>query len=70
MQGEKRRLNLIEMKCFKRMCGVTVMDRIWNEVIMGKIGVMRGLAGREENCVMRWFGHIECMDGEDSKKDI
>ena len=38
------------------------MNRIRREV-----GVMRDLTGRVENCVLRWFGHVEHMDGE---KDI
>ena len=25
---------------------------------------MRDQAGRVENCVLRWFGHVEHMDGE------
>ena len=40
------------------------MDRSRNEVIRGDIGVTRDLAGRVENCVFRWFGHVEFMDGE------
>ena len=35
------------------------MDRI-----RGEVGVMRDLAGRVKNCVLRWFGHVERMDGE------
>ena len=42
------------------MCGVAVMDRIRNEVIRSEVGVMRDLAGKEENCVLRWFDHMEC----------
>ena len=38
---------------------------IWEEV-----GVMRDLAGRAENCVLRWFGHVERMDGERMAKRI
>ena len=26
--------------------------------------MMRDLAGRAENCVLMWFGHVERMDGE------
>ena len=34
------------------------------------MGVMRDLAGRVENCLPRWFGHIECMVGERMAKRI
>ena len=50
---EKRRLNVMEMKCLKRMSGVTVMDWIRNDVIREEVGVMRNLAGRVKNCVLR-----------------
>ena len=63
---EKRRLNVVEMK----MCGVTVMDRVRNYVIRREVGVMRDLASRVENYVLRWFGHIERMDGERKAKRI
>ena len=69
-EREKRRLNVFEMKCLRKMCGVTVMDRIRNEVIREEVGVMRDLAGRAESCVLRWFGHVECMDGERMAKRI
>ena len=38
---EKRRLNVMEMKCLRRMRGVTVMNRIRNYVIRREVGVMR-----------------------------
>ena len=62
-EREKRRLNVFEMKCLRKMCGVTVMDRIRNEVIREEVGVIRDLVGRVENCVLRWFGNVERMDG-------
>ena len=46
------------------------MDRIRNDVIRGDVGVMRDLAGRVESCVLRWFSHVECMDGERMAKRI
>ena len=67
---EKRRLNDIDMKCSRRMCGVTVMDRIRNDVIREEVGVIRDLAGRVENCVLRGFGHVERMEGERMSKRI
>ena len=47
------------------MCSVTIMDKIRRE-----LGVMRDLAGRMENCVQRWFGHVEHMGGESIAKDV
>ena len=52
------------MKCLGKRCGVTVMDRIRNDVIREEVVAMRDLAGRVENCVLRSFGHVERMDSE------
>ena len=63
-EGEKKRLNMLEMKCLRKICGVTVIDRIRNVGIREEVGVMRDLAGRAENCVLKWFGHVERVKGE------
>ena len=41
---------MFEMKCLRKRCGVTIMDRIRNEVIRDEVGVIRNLAGRAELC--------------------
>ena len=46
------------------------MDRIRNEVIREELSVMKDLAGRAGNCMLRWFGHVERMDGEKMAKRI
>ena len=46
------------------------MDRMRNEVVREEVGVMRDLAGRADNCVLRWFGHVERMNGERMAKRI
>ena len=61
---EKRRLNVMEMKCLRSICGVTIRDRIRNEEIRRRVGVQNDLAGRVERSVLRWYGHIERMNGE------
>ena len=37
---------MMDMKCLRKMCGVTIMDRIRNDVIREEVGVMRDVAGR------------------------
>ena len=64
---EKRRLNVMEMKCLMRKYGVKIRDRIRNEEIRRRVGVLSDQSGRMEKCVLRWFSHVERMDGE---KDI
>ena len=39
-EGEKKRLNVFEMKCLRKICGVTIMDRIRNDVIREEVGVI------------------------------
>ena len=52
------------------MCGVTIRDRIRNEEIRRRVGVLNDLSGRVEKCVLRWFSHVERMDGERMAKTI
>ena len=62
---EKKRLNVLEMRCLRSMCGVTRRDRIRNEEIRRRTGVLRELAGRADQSLLRWFGHVERMqDGK------
>ena len=49
---EKKRLNEMEM-CLRSMCG----ERVRNEVC-----VIRELAGRAEQDVLKCFGHMERME--------
>ena len=64
---DKRRLNMMEIKCLRRICWVTIRDRIMNEENRKRVGVLIDISGRVEKCVLRWFGHVEHMDG---KKDL
>ena len=68
--AERRRLNVMEMRCLRSMCGVTRMDRVRNEEVRRRTGVVRELADRAEQGVLRWFGHMERMDGERLVKKI
>ncbi|KAK3869735.1 hypothetical protein Pcinc_024963 [Petrolisthes cinctipes] len=58
-ENEKRRLNVVEMRCLRSMCGVTRMDRVRDEKVRRRTGVVRELAGQS---VLRWFGHVERME--------
>ena len=43
---------------------VTRMDRVRNDEVRRRTDVVRKLADRAEQGVLRWFGHVEIMDGE------
>ena len=53
-----------ENEMFKEDMWGNNWDRIRNEEIRRRIGVLSDLAGRVEKCVLRWFGSVERMEGE------
>jgi hypothetical protein len=59
---ERRRLNVFEMKCLRSMAGVTLRDRITNDVVRIRTGMVKKLENRVDSRVLRWFGHMERMD--------
>lgn len=61
-EDERKKLNVFEMRCLRSMLGVTRMDRIRNEDIRERVGIRSELAGRADQCALRWFGHMERMD--------
>ena len=60
--AERRKVNVLEMKCLRSLVGVSRMDRVRNEEVRRKAGIERELAGRADQRVLRWFGHVERMD--------
>ena len=68
--AERKKLNVGEMRCLRSMCGVTRLDRVRNEEIRRRTGVVRELAGRAEQGLLRWFGHVERMEDRRMVKKI
>ena len=60
--AERRKVNVLEMKCLGCLVGVSRMDRVWNEEVRRRAGIDRELASRTDQRVLRWFGHVERMD--------
>ena len=60
--AEKKRLDVMQMRCLRSMCGVTHMDQVRNEEVQRRTGVMIELVGQAEQSVLRWFGHMERME--------
>ena len=65
--GESRKVNVLEMKCWRRLVGVTRMDGFRIEEVRRRAGILRELAGRADQRVLRWIGHTERM-GEYGEK--
>ena len=60
--AERRKVNVLEMKCLRSLVGVSRMDRVRNEEVRRSAGIQRELASRADQRVLRWFGHVERMD--------
>ena len=59
---ERRKVNVLEMKCLRSLVGVSRMDRVRNEDVRSRAGIERELASRADQGVLRWFGHVERID--------
>ena len=60
--AERRKVNVLEMKCLRSLVEVSRMDRVRNEEVRNRAGIERELASRADQRVLRWFGHVERMD--------
>ena len=54
--AEKRKVNVLEMKCCRSLVEVSRMDRVRNEEVLRRAGVERELASTSEQTVLRWLG--------------
>ena len=60
--AERRKVNVLEMKCLRNLVGVSRMDRVRNEEVRRRAGTEMELASRADQRVLRWFGHVERLD--------
>ncbi len=68
--AERRRLNVMEIRCLRIMYGVTQMDCVRNDEVRRRTGVVRELAEQTEQGVLPWFGHAERTKEEHLVKKI
>ena len=59
--AERRKVNVLEMKCLRSLVGVSRINRGRNEEVRRRAGIERELASRTDQRVLRWFGHVERM---------
>ena len=59
---ERRKVNVLEMKCLRSLVGVSRMDIVRNKEVRRRAGIERELASKADQRVLRWFGHVERMD--------
>ena len=60
--AERRKVNVLEMKCLRSLVGVSRMDRVKNDEVRRRAGIEMELASRADQRVLKWFGHVERMD--------
>jgi len=68
--AEKKKVNVFEMKCLRSMLGVTRMDRIRNEEVRRRVGVVKELSRKSDERLLMWFGHMERMSDERLTKKV
>ena len=56
--AERRKVNVLEMKCLRSLVGVLQIYRVRNEEVCRRAGIERELASRADQKVLRWFGHV------------
>ena len=61
--AERRKVNVLEMKCLRSFVRLSRMDRVRNEEVRSNSGIEMESASRADQRVLRWFGHVERMDG-------
>ena len=59
---ERSKVNVLEMKCLKRLVGVSRLDRVIKEEVCRRDGIEKELASIADQRVLRWFGNAEKMD--------
>ena len=60
--AERRKVNVLEMKCLRSLVGVSRMDSVMNGEVRMRAGIERELGSRADQRVLRWFGHVKRMD--------
>ena len=60
--AERRKVNVLEMKCLRSLVAVSRMGRVRNEEVSRRARLEMELASRADQRVLRWFGHVERMD--------
>ena len=60
--AERRKVNVLEMKCLRSLVGVSRMDKLRNKEVSRRAGMKRELTSRVDQRVLRWFRFVDRMD--------
>ena len=56
--AERRKVNILEMKCLRSLVGVSRMDRVWNEEVRRRAGIERELASHGLGIWKEWMSTV------------
>ena len=57
-EKDKRVINSFEMRCFRGMLGVSILDRIRNDEIRRRLGIKRPIVDVIRRKRLKWYGHV------------
>ena len=60
--AERRKVNVLEIKCLRSFVGVSRMDRVRNKEVHRRAEIEKEFASRADQRVLKLFGHVERMD--------
>ena len=60
--AERRKGNVLEMRCLRSLVGMSRMDRVRNEEVRRRAEIQKELESRVDHRVLRSFGHVVKMD--------
>ncbi len=58
---ERKRIEVMEMRCLRTICGVRWFDRVTNNRVRDMCGKKRSFGERADQGVLKWYGHLERM---------
>ena len=62
--SDRTRLEVVEMKCLRGICGLTRLDGVRNVDIKTRCELGVSIGTKVEKNILRWFGHVERMSDE------
>jgi len=67
---ERKRVEAVEMNCLRSICSVRRIDRVRNDEIRRRCRKKGSVSERMDQSILRWFGHVERMDGDRMAKQV
>ena len=58
------RLERAEHRMMRRMCGVTLRDRVWSKELFSRLGI-ESISSTVTKSRLRWYGHVQRKDDMD-----